>query len=160
MEKFWSALDIRHGRIHRVDYLVYSLLLAWGESLFANYLEDNPDDIFSFEKLIFAIYLTYLILLVNARRLRDINLSGWLSMPLILISSYKSEIIEFFDNKQAFCLLGDKIWCNLEIGLILVLVGIIGLALLFLAPKKKDNKYGPYIEGNLFTQLSGFLKRK
>ena len=132
-------LDIRHGRIHRADYFISGLAIK--VSLDAvNSIFPHPDRLTFYFVLIFYTLTLYLSALITARRLRDINLSGWWALPLLLVQFSWLFLFEFYDVKDA----GRDVLIWSLLGMV-VTVLIPNMLILLWRPHKKDNRYGAYI---------------
>ncbi len=135
-----ELLYINKGRMHRLDYLSAIFVL----NFFADLVDFIPEDaslLYWVPGIMFLLLVGYFSLSVLAKRLRDIGLSGWFSLPILILVG----IIPLSLGLESIIL---KL---LHTGIIVITAG----ALLFWPPQKKDNKYGKY---DAFSLLTGFPK--
>ena len=136
-------LDIRKGRMHRFDYFIICLLLS-GLSDLLDVLFSDPGTIEMVVLMPINGFQMYMFSVVTARRLRDINISGWFSIPVLLLHVafiFIMKLQKLNKEEQIF----DPALISNMFSVTVAPVIIVGLSLLFIPPQKKDNKYGPYV---------------
>lgn len=137
--KIKDLFKIHRGRINRLDYFLISFftnaLLSAGSILLVKFQEITgiPELITLVITLVLALIVTYVSFSIIAKRLRDIGLSGWFTIPFLLIA-------------------GSLYYAVGAVGgwVLTIAFAIPALFIIFWPGQKKDNKHGPYDPVGIF----------
>ena len=140
--KILDFLNIQKGRIHRVEYFVIGSILKCLDDL-QNFLFPDPSTITLLLLAPIGLLQIYVFCLITARRLRDINISGWFSLAVLLLYLIFITIVSIHGINKERHLFDPILIRDMTILFASPLI-VIGLCLLFIPPQRKDNKYGPY----------------
>jgi uncharacterized membrane protein YhaH (DUF805 family) len=145
--RFRELLIVHRGRINRMDYFAIFLLFQ----ILSDLLEIKPHNIGLFIlKITLWSILTYFNACIISKRLRDIGVSAWLCLPIIILSWMASY------NTRALIMQGQ-----FNEAYILMAIELVTLAFLCAWPGQKyDNQYGAYNPIGIGDQLEKVICQK
>lgn len=125
--KIQTLLNIKKGRLNRTDFfLIYLMFLSCVAFLFMVGLVSLP-------VLIMVLPTLYILISAVCKRLRDIGVSAWFIIPVILIKYAWEKMDIFFTEGVAVSAY--------------LIIDVIFFSLIMLWPGAKgENKYGEYFE--------------
>lgn len=145
--EIFNLLDIRQGRMHRIDFLIFAVIAKFTGDIIETYIPDHW--VFIILNIIINAFLLYFLACITAKRLRDINISGWFSLLMIFWNAIFLHLMRINLSLIESGFLSK----NLTDFILYYVVasGLIALSLLFIIPpQKRNNRFGAYIKGNYF----------
>lgn len=138
-----DLLNIQKGRLHRGDFFIFTFLLKFIgdilEKISPNFLVGT----------ISFFFFAYFFFCLTAKRLRDINISGLYVLPVMVL--YGAFVYFRYANTDLLSMgiLSSELIYFQIYGIVVPFLTII-LTLVIIPPQRRDNRFGSYVEKNIF----------
>lgn len=139
-----NFLDIRKGRLHRSGYFMIALGLHGLTGLTEDILP-HLNNIGALLSISIGILQFYVFAIIVARRLRDINLSGWFCVPIIMLYFGLGVVAAIHELNKENHFLDSTLMLNIILAVAIPWIAVT-LSLLLIPPYKKGGKYAAHKE--------------
>lgn len=137
-QKWMNLIFIHKGRMNGLDFFFLNVCLNGAQKI-VEY--DTGVAILNWLLIAMSTFFAYIGICGITKRFRDIGISGWFSLPYIVVTSvfvYLATNAPGFEQTKIY-------WFTGLIGTV-----VTGLTLVFWPSQKRDNKYGSYDRAGLF----------